>query len=142
MLVNSGAVKITPAHDHNDYNIGVRHNLQSINVINDSGEMENVPENFLGLKRFDARRKVAEALKEKGLYKGKQAHSMVLPLCSRSKDVIEPRLKAQWFVNCEEMNTHAIKVMMLVTGDLVRINLVLIVSNSFMTILKPFSCLA
>lgn len=135
MPVILGAVKITPAHDHNDYNIGVRHNLQSINVINDSGEMENVPENFLGMKRFDARRKVAEALKERGLYRGKQAHSMVLPLCSRSKDVIEPRLKAQWFVNCEQMNTHAVKVIV-GPGDLVRINVIFIVSNGLITILK------
>ncbi|XP_053381179.1 valine--tRNA ligase-like [Mercenaria mercenaria] len=105
----TGAVKITPAHDHNDCNIGIRHNLESINVINDSGEMENVPDHFMGMKRFDARRKVAEALGEKGLFKGKQPHSMVLPVCSRSKDVIEPRLKAQWYVNCEEMASDAIK---------------------------------
>lgn len=82
-----------------------------INVISDSGEMENVPDKFCGMKRFDARRKVAKALEEKGLFKGKQAHAMVLPLCSRSKDVIEPRLKAQWYVNCEQMASEAVKVL-------------------------------
>lgn len=109
-LFLQGAVKITPAHDHNDYDIGIRHKLPSINVINDAGEMENVPDAFRGLKRFDARRKVAKALDEKGLFKGKQAHSMVLPVCSRSKDVIEPRIKPQWYVNCEEMAANAVKV--------------------------------
>jgi valyl-tRNA synthetase len=111
-----GAVKITPAHDQNDYNIGVRHKLPLINIINDTGEMENVPEAFLGLKRFDARRAVAKALDKKGLYKGRQPHSMVLPICSRSKDVIEPRLKAQWYINCEDMALNAVKVSLRLFG--------------------------
>jgi len=74
-------VKITPSHDHNDYALGVRHNLPFINVINDQGEMENVPQTFEGMKRFDARRKVADMLKEKGLFREVKPHAMVLPLC-------------------------------------------------------------
>ncbi|KAL4218595.1 hypothetical protein ACF0H5_021185 [Mactra antiquata] len=106
----TGAVKITPAHDHIDYSIGVRHNLPSINVINDVGEMENVSAMFNGMKRFDARREVIKVLKEKGLFVKKEPHSMVLPICSRSKDVIEPRMKSQWFVDCDQMAQHACEV--------------------------------
>lgn len=74
-------MKITPAHDHNDYNLGLRHTLPFINVISDQGEMENVPEPFAGMKRFEARNKVAEKLREKGLLGDVQSHAMVLPLC-------------------------------------------------------------
>ncbi|XP_060065719.1 valine--tRNA ligase-like [Ylistrum balloti] len=105
----TGAVKITPAHDPNDTEIGQRHNLLSINVIDDEGKMENVPDKYHGMKRFHARAAVIQDLKDEGLYKDTQPHSMVLPFCSRSKDVIEPRLKDQWFLNCKEMGEQAIK---------------------------------
>ncbi|KAH3799544.1 valine--tRNA ligase-like isoform X1 [Dreissena polymorpha] len=105
----TGAVKITPAHDHVDYQIGRRHNLLSVNVIDDQGLMENVPEQYKGMKRFHARQKVADALKEKGLYKGKQPHSMVLPVCQRCGDIIEPRIKDQWYVNCAELASNALQ---------------------------------
>ncbi|XP_021357416.1 valine--tRNA ligase-like [Mizuhopecten yessoensis] len=105
----TGAVKITPAHDPNDTEIGRRHGLPSINVIDDEGKMENVPEKYCGMKRFHARAAVIQDLKDLGLYRDTQPHSMVLPFCSRSKDVIERRLKDQWFLNCKEMADHAIK---------------------------------
>ncbi|XP_033763797.1 valine--tRNA ligase-like [Pecten maximus] len=105
----TGAVKITPAHDPNDTEIGQRHNLLSINVIDDEGKMENVPEKYCGMKRFHAREAVIQDLKDQGLYRDTKSHSMVLPFCSRSKDVIEPRLKDQWFLNCKEMAEQAIQ---------------------------------
>ncbi|PAV55627.1 hypothetical protein WR25_09948 isoform G [Diploscapter pachys] len=109
MAFGTGAVKITPAHDHNDYEVGVRHNLPFITCINDDGDISAGCGKFSGMKRFEARRAVAEALMEKGLYRDKKDNPMVVPICSRSKDVIEPILKAQWYVNCNEMATKALK---------------------------------
>ena len=77
----TGAVKITPAHDFTDYDVGVRHKLPFLTVIDDTGCMINVQEQFQGLKRFDARSKVREALEQRGLYRGSEEHSMVIPLC-------------------------------------------------------------
>ena len=62
------------------------------------------------MKRFHARKAVLEALKEKGLYRETRDNPMVIPMCSRSKDVIEPLLKPQWYVNCTDMADRAVKV--------------------------------
>ena len=77
----TGAVKITPAHDFTDYEVGVHHNLSFLTVINEQGCMINVQEEFQGLKRFEARSKVREALEQKGMYRGNKEHAMVIPLC-------------------------------------------------------------
>uniref|UniRef100_A0A8C8VKB1 Valine--tRNA ligase n=1 Tax=Pelusios castaneus TaxID=367368 RepID=A0A8C8VKB1_9SAUR len=103
MDFGTGAVKITPAHDHNDYEVGQRHGLDCITIIDDSGCLINVPPPFLGMKRFEARGAVLEALKQKGLFKDVRENPMVVPVCSRSKDVVEPLLKPQWYVRCEGM---------------------------------------
>ncbi|KAG7661468.1 VAS1 [[Candida] subhashii] len=109
MEFGTGAVKITPAHDQNDYNTGKRNNLEFINIYTDDGFLnENCGPEWKGMKRFDARSKVIEALKEKGLYVGQEANEMNLPICSRSGDVIEPLLKPQWYVNQQEMAKDAI----------------------------------
>ena len=63
-----------------------------------------------GQKRFDARKQVLQALKEKGLYRETKDNPMVVPICSRSKDVIEPLLKPQWYVNCTDMAKRAVEV--------------------------------
>lgn len=105
----TGAVKITPAHDHNDYEIGIRHNLQFITIFTDDGDMNNHCGQFAGTKRFEARIAVLEELKKKGLYKETKDNPMVVPICSRSKDVIEPILKAQWYVKCDVMAQRAIE---------------------------------
>uniref|UniRef100_A0A8C3T7X7 valine--tRNA ligase n=1 Tax=Chelydra serpentina TaxID=8475 RepID=A0A8C3T7X7_CHESE len=101
MGFGTGAVKITPAHDHNDYEVGQRHGLDCVTIIDDSGCLINVPPPFLGMKRFEARGAVLEALKHKGLFKEVKDNPMVVPVCSRSKDVVEPLLKPQWYVRCE-----------------------------------------
>lgn len=108
--LGTGAVKITPAHDYADYEIGLKHKLPVVSVINEDGSMavENIPW-LKGLKRFHARQKVIDALKKEGLFRGSKEHSMVLPLCSRSGDVIEPLLKSQWFVNCQLMAEKAME---------------------------------
>lgn len=108
MEFGTGAVKITPAHDHNDYEVGIRQNLPFHNCITDDGLISNGCGQFSGMKRFDARNAVIDALKEKGLYRGKEDNPMVVPTCSRSKDVIEPILKPQWYVKCDHMAEKAV----------------------------------
>ncbi|XP_044275514.1 valine--tRNA ligase [Varanus komodoensis] len=103
MEFGTGAVKITPAHDQNDYEVGLRHKLDFLTIIDEDGHLVNVPPPFLGMKRFDARRAVLQALKEKGLFREVKDNPMVVPICSRSKDVVEPLLKPQWYVRCDTM---------------------------------------
>ncbi|XP_048778510.2 valine--tRNA ligase-like isoform X2 [Ostrea edulis] len=105
----TGAVKITPAHDKTDYNIGQRHGLPSVSVISRTGVMENVGAPYAGMKRFDARKKVVEDLKRRKLFRGTESHTMTIPICSRSKDVIEPMVMDQWFINMEEMSEMAVE---------------------------------
>ncbi|GFS27181.1 valine--tRNA ligase [Elysia marginata] len=107
----TGAVKITPAHDHNDYELGKRHNLPFITIIDNNGLITGNCSQFTGMKRFDARTAVLEALKEKGLYRDTKDNPMVIPTCSRSKDVIEPLLKPQWYVNVKEMADRSVKAL-------------------------------
>ncbi|XP_053151794.1 valine--tRNA ligase, mitochondrial isoform X2 [Hemicordylus capensis] len=108
--VGTGAVKVTPAHSHADYELGRRHSLPFVSVIAEDGTMTAECGEWLqGLNRFLAREKVLAALKERGLYRGTKEHPMVLPLCSRSRDVIENLLKNQWFVQCEEMARWALE---------------------------------
>uniref|UniRef100_A0A673C501 Valine--tRNA ligase n=1 Tax=Sphaeramia orbicularis TaxID=375764 RepID=A0A673C501_9TELE len=107
MSFGTGAVKITPAHDHNDYEVGVRHNLAFINILDENGLLINVPPPFLGMKRFEARKVVLQALKDRGQFKEIKDNPMVVPVCSRSKDIVEPLLKPQWYVNCTDMGKQA-----------------------------------
>ncbi|XP_051129564.1 valine--tRNA ligase, mitochondrial 1 [Andrographis paniculata] len=104
MNFGTGAVKITPAHDPNDFEVGRRHNLDFINVFTDDGKINsNGGSDFEGMPRFKARVTIIEALKEKGLYRGDKNNEMRLGVCSRSNDVIEPLIKPQWYVNCKNM---------------------------------------
>ncbi|KAI1885756.1 hypothetical protein AGOR_G00207080 [Albula goreensis] len=107
MNFGTGAVKITPAHDHNDYEVGERHKLEFINILDENGFLINVPAPFLGMKRFDARKGVLQALKDRGQFKEIKDNPMVVPVCSRSKDIVEPLLKPQWYVNCTDMGKQA-----------------------------------
>ena len=106
----TGAVKLTPAHDANDFEAGKRLNLKSITIIDDKGLITSEGGKFSGMKRFDARKAVLKELKEKGLFRNQTETESVLPMCSRSKDIIEPLLKSQWYVNCKEMSERAVKV--------------------------------
>nr|P49696.1 RecName: Full=Valine--tRNA ligase; AltName: Full=Valyl-tRNA synthetase; Short=ValRS [Takifugu rubripes]CAA62967.1 valyl-tRNA synthetase [Takifugu rubripes] len=107
MSFGTGAVKITPAHDHNDYEVGVRHNLAFINILDENGFVINVPPPFLGMKRFDARKAVLQALKDRDQFKEIKDNPMVVPVCSRSKDIVEPLMKPQWYVSCSDMGKQA-----------------------------------
>jgi len=104
MSFGTGAVKITPAHDPNDYQCGKRHNLEFMTVLTPDGAINHHGgEEFEGLMRYDARIAVEEALKKKGLFKGKEPNKMRLGICSRSKDILEPMITPQWYVNCNDM---------------------------------------
>ncbi|XP_022120831.2 valine--tRNA ligase isoform X2 [Pieris rapae] len=116
MNFGTGAVKITPAHDQNDYEIGKRHNLPFINIFDDEGRMLDNCGPFAGKKRFDVRREIIKTLEEKKLYRETSDNAMVVPLCSRSKDVVEPMLKPQWYIRCNNMAAEAIKAVK--TGEL------------------------
>ncbi|XP_072287677.1 valine--tRNA ligase, mitochondrial [Pyxicephalus adspersus] len=106
----TGAVKVTPAHSLIDFEMAKDLELPSVSVIGEDGTMTPASGDWVqGVRRFDAREKIVAALKEKGLYRGDREHSMVLPICSRSGDVIEQLLKNQWFLNCEKMAQRALR---------------------------------
>ncbi|XP_046576234.1 valine--tRNA ligase-like [Haliotis rubra] len=110
MEFGTGAVKITPGHDHTDFLVGERHDLQKPTVISDDGHMVNVTAPFNGMRRFVARHHLTKFLKEKKLFRGEEEHNMTVPVCSRSKDIVEPRLKEQWYVDCQQMAMMAAEV--------------------------------
>ena len=103
MNFGTGAVKITPGHDPNDFECGLRNLLPQINIFNDDGEINDNGGKFKGLKRFDVRNVLTEELKALGLYRGEAPNPMRLGICSKSKDVIEPLIRAQWYVSCKEV---------------------------------------
>jgi valyl-tRNA synthetase len=103
MNYGTGCVKITPAHDQNDFECGKRHNLEMIQIFNDDGLMNYNCGQFEGMKRFECRAKLLSLMKERGIFRGDQDNPMVLGICTRSKDVIEPMLRPQWYVNCQDI---------------------------------------
>ncbi|MGI8787794.1 MAG: valine--tRNA ligase [Pyrinomonadaceae bacterium] len=108
----TGAVKITPAHDANDYELGLRHNLEQLVVMNDDATMnENAGSDFEGLDRYAAREKVVEKFQELNLLERIDDYEIVLPVCERCKTVIEPFLSEQWFVKMDEMRDLALDSM-------------------------------
>ena len=104
----TGAVKITPAHDFNDFEVGKRHNLPLINILNPDATLnENTP--FAGLDTQTARKKTIEKLEELGLMEKIEDHPMVIPYGDRSNVVIEPMLTDQWFVDAPNLAVKAIE---------------------------------
>ena len=108
MEFGTGAVKITPAHDPNDFECGKRNNLEQINILNEDGTMNENAAEFKGMMRYDARIAVEKALDAKGLFRGKEPNKMRLGICSRSGDIIEPYLTPQWYVSCQGMADRAV----------------------------------
>ena len=109
----SGCVKITPAHDFNDYEIGKRHNLEMIRCLDFDGKIENhefIPRELRGLDRFEAREKIIDMLKNQNLLKGVEDHQIQIPKGDRSKTILEPMVSEQWFVKTEEVAKKAIQV--------------------------------
>ncbi len=111
MEFGTGAVKITPAHDPNDYEMGQRQNLPQLNVMNLDGSMnENAGEDFDGLDRYEARSLVVEKFEELGLLEKVEDYGMVLPVCERCKTVIETLISEQWWVKMDEMRDLALNL--------------------------------
>jgi valyl-tRNA synthetase len=94
----SGAVKITPAHDPNDFQVGQRHNLAQINVMDEQARINANGGPYAGLDRFEAREKIIHDLEQRGLFAGAKDHTLALGKCQRCKTIVEPRLSKQWFV--------------------------------------------
>ena len=104
----TGSVKITPAHDFDDYEVGQRHGLPMITVLDEDGRLNGEAGEFAGLDRFDARPRIVEALKAIGDLEGERPHEMVIGRCDRCGTVIEPRLSVQWFINAKPLAERAL----------------------------------
>ncbi|MEE9511030.1 MAG: valine--tRNA ligase, partial [Gammaproteobacteria bacterium] len=106
----SGCVKITPAHDFNDYEVGLRHDLPIINIFSTNAEInDNAPEPYRNLDRFDARKRVVADLEAAGLLEKIEDHSMMVPRGDRSTAIVEPYLTDQWFVKTGPLAEPAIQ---------------------------------
>jgi len=106
----TGCVKITPAHDFNDYEMGLRHDLPLTNIFTDDAKMnDGVPEKYIGMDRFDARKIIVEDLDALGLLEKIEAHKLKIPRGDRSGVVIEPYLTQQWYVKTKPLAEEAIK---------------------------------
>jgi len=106
----SGCVKITPAHDFNDYDMGKRHQLAVINVLNDDATInDEAPEAYRGMDRMDARKQIVADLKAAGLLEQIEPHKMMIPRGDRSGAIVEPYLTDQWYVKIEPLAKPAIE---------------------------------
>ena len=106
----SGCVKITPAHDFNDYEVGIRHKLPQINIFNDNAELnQNVPKDLQGLPRKEARLKIVEKFEILGMLEKTEEHTSNIPRGDRSNSIIEPYLTDQWYVNIKPLAEPAIE---------------------------------
>jgi len=107
----TGVVKITPAHDPNDFEVGLRHNLPQINIMNDDGTLNEAAGKYAGLDRYEARKLIVKDLEEQGYLVKIEDHVHNVGLHDRCNTVIEPMIKMQWFVKMEELAKPAIEVL-------------------------------
>ncbi|MFA6687459.1 MAG: class I tRNA ligase family protein, partial [Desulfuromonas sp.] len=105
----SGAVKITPAHDFNDFEMGKRHNLENINILDQSGNINENGGAYQGLERYAARAKIVADLDAQGLLEKTEEHFNAVGECYRCRTVIEPYLSLQWYVDVKPLAQEAIK---------------------------------
>ena len=107
----TGCVKITPAHDFNDFEIGKRHDLEIINILNLDGSLnENVPEKFQGLSIDDARKLTLESLEDLKQLRKTEAYKVQIPRSERSNSILQPLVTKQWFVDVKKLSIEAIRV--------------------------------
>ena len=104
----TGALKVTPAHDINDYNLGLKHHLPAIDTLNEDGTLSAAAEVFVGLDRFEARKKAVEQLKAEGLLVKEEEYQTRLGFSQRTNAVVEPRISTQWFVKMRELADKAL----------------------------------
>jgi valyl-tRNA synthetase len=105
----TGALKVTPAHDINDYNLGLKHGLPIIDTLNEDGTLSVAAEILVGMERFAARKKVVELLAAEGLLSKEEEHPTRIGFSQRTSAVVEPRISTQWFVKMKEMAEPALK---------------------------------
>ncbi len=103
----TGAVKVTPAHDPNDFEAGLRHNLPQIEVIDDQGRMNENAGPYARLDRFEARKRVLEDLRQQGFLVGEKDYTIAIGKCDRCGTVVEPRLSTQWFIKIAPLAERA-----------------------------------
>ena len=96
------AVKITPAHDPNDFEVGLRHNLPQVEVIDEEGKMNENAEKYQKMDRYECRKALVKDLEEQGFLVKTKEHQHNVGVCYRCHTVIEPRLSEQWFVKMED----------------------------------------
>ena len=111
MKFGTGAVKVTPAHDPNDFEIGQRHDLPSITIINHEGKLMDVPENYRGLSVEEGRSKVIDDLQQEGFLVKTDAHTHNVGHCYKCGTIIQPLLREQWFVDMQPLAKNAIKAL-------------------------------
>ncbi len=104
----TGAVKVTPSHDPNDFEAGLRNDLPQVEVMNEVAQLNENAGPYAGLDRFEARQRVLEDLEKGGLLVGKKDYVVPLGTCSRCKTIVEPRLSTQWFVKIQPLADRAI----------------------------------
>jgi len=105
----TGAVKVTPAHDHTDFETGERHDLPRVDIMTDEATMNANAGPYEGLSREEARHRILEDLDAAGDLVEVRDHEMAIGRCQRSDDIVEPRLKTQWFINVKPMAEHAMQ---------------------------------
>jgi valyl-tRNA synthetase len=103
----TGAVKVTPANDFNDYECGLRNHLEMVNILTDEGRINGNGGKYEGKLRFEVREEMEEDLKTMGLYRGKEDNAMKAGFCAKFGDAIEPYLKPQWYVRCKGLAGRA-----------------------------------
>ena len=103
----TGAVKVTPAHDPNDFQAGLRHNLPQINVMDEHAHMNQNAGAYAGLDRFEARKRVLADLQEQGFLVGEKDYTLAIGKCDRCGTVVEPRLSEQWFIKIKPLADRA-----------------------------------
>lgn len=108
----TGALKITPAHDINDYNLGIKHNLPTVDIFNPDGTLNESAEIYIGEDRFVVREKIAGELKEKGHLVKVEDYLNKVGFSERTDEVIEPKLSMQWFCRMQEMARPALELVM------------------------------
>lgn len=109
MKFGTGALKITPAHDKNDYELAKKHKLEMLQVIDEVGNIDDGNSMFSGMHRYRARDVMLDELKNLRLLRNIKEHKMSIPICSRSGDVVEQLPHAQWYLNCNDMNRDALE---------------------------------
>lgn len=106
----TGALKITPAHDINDYTLGLKHKLDSIDIFNDNGTLNQFGMQYEGMDRFDCRKKIVEDLREADLMFKEEDYVNKIGCSERTDAVIEPKLSVQWFLKMEDISKEALRV--------------------------------